>query len=342
MKCRVTIKDVAKIAGVSHPTVSRVIHGGAKVHPETRQRILSAMNSLGYTPNLIARGLVSRSTHMIAVIVPDFNPHIHPIVRGIAEECRRNDYAFMIFSTENWTDENSSYLTVVDRWQVDGVLIYSVNYRKTPASDESKMGRHTAPFAFINKYLRTRSVNAAGVDTFAAVKLAVDHLVGLGHTRIGALNGSLDSVDGYERKQAFHRALESRGIGCDPAWCGDADFSRSKACREMRRILRMPHPPTALFCANDLMALGACCAARDEGLRVPNDLSIVGYDDIEAGSLHQPALTTIRPPLREIGAQATALLMDSIRTNRTEPRQIVLPARLIVRKSTGPFRLSPQ
>ncbi len=304
--------------------------------PRTRARVRAVMARLGYRPNLLARGLVLNETRVMAAIVPDLNPHVLPILRGIADECRRNEYALMVSSTEYWTDELAAYQAVADNWRVDGVILYNVVYRPAPSAAELAILKQGIPCVFINKYLRARAVDSVSVDNAAAVRLAVDHLVELGHRRIGILNGSRLAVDGVERLDGFRRALAAQGLVFDPSICGDANFSDTEAFEEMRRILRARRPPTALFCANDLMAIGACRAAAAAGLAVPRDLSLVGFDDIEAGQFHRPAITTLRPPLRDLGRRALELLVARIREPARRPEQTALAAKLIVRDSTGP------
>lgn len=338
MRGKVTIKDIAREAGVSHPTVSRVIHGTGRIAPGTRKHVQAVMKRMGYVPNLLARGLVSRKIRVIAAIMPDFNPHVTPIFRGIADECRLNEYALMVFSTEYWSDERASYLSVVQNWQVDGVILYNVVYRTSPSAEELDLLHRGAPVVFANKYLNIDSVDTVSVDNTAAVRLAVDHLVRLGHRRIGILNGGLMSVDGVERRAAFRQAMEFHGLMYDDAISGNANFSDAEAAAAMRRILGERNPPTAMFCANDLMAMGACRAIEEAGLRVPDDISLVGFDDVEAAGLFSPALTTIQPPLREIGHEALTLLMARIRDPTRPYEQIPLSTKLVIRDSTGPCR----
>jgi DNA-binding LacI/PurR family transcriptional regulator len=306
--------------------------------PATRKRIQATMKKLGYRPNLVARGLVSSKTRVIAAIVPDFNPHVVPIFRGVADECRRNEYALMVFSTEYWTLEAASYLSIVDNWQVDGVIIYNVVQQATPSKEELAMLKRGAPSVFVNKYLRAKSVDTVSVDNYDAVLTAIDHLYRLGHRRIGALHGSLMSVDGVERRDGYRKAMNARSLTYDKSICGVANFSDGEAFEEMRRILRSPNPPTAMFCANDLMALAACRAIESEGLKVPDDISLVGFDDIVACHFHRPSLTTLRPPLRDIGHKALELLIARIQDPGKRREQIALKAELIVRDSTGPCR----
>lgn len=332
---RVTIKDVAAKAGVSHPTVSRVINDDTQISEATKKRVRAIMKKLGYRPNLIARSLVRKRTQVIALVVPEFNPHVQPIVQGIVDECRRRRYALMLFSTEYWTEEEISYSYVVSNWRADGVLIYNVAYHDRLTGDVRELRADQVPFVFINKYLREKKVDTVSVDNHQAVRAAVEHLAGLGHRKIGILNGSLMSVDGVERQQGFKAALQELGLDYDERFAGNANWTETEAREEVRRILQLADRPTAIFCANDLMAMGGIRAAQALGFRVPEDVSFVGFDDIDAARWFQPAVSTLRPPLRDIGGKAIDLLVRRIENPDSPPEQIPLEAKLVIRESTA-------
>ncbi len=334
VKSRITIKDVARKAGVSHPTVSRVIHDDPQISAETKSQVRRVMKRLGYQPNLIARSLVSNRTQVIALVAPDLNPHVLPVLRGVADSCRRAGYALMLFSTDYWTDENLSYTWVVTNWRVDGVLIYNVVYHEHVTRDVEELKAQRVPFVFINKYLREKRVNTVAVDNFDAVDQAIRHLAGAGHRRIGIMNGGLLSVDGVERFQGFKAALKTAGLKFDERLVGNANFSDTEAFEEMNRILRSRHPPTAMFCANDLMAMGVVKAARENKLKVPRDLAVIGFDDLETGRTFTPPISTLHPPLQDLGGEALKLLVKTIENPRRPPEQIALKTRLILRGSS--------
>lgn len=334
MKRRVTIKDVAEKAGVSHPTVSRVIHDHPRISKKTKQHVQRVMAKLGYRPNLIARSLVKNRSRVIAFIIPDLNPHVQPLLRGVVDACRGNNYALMLFSTEYWTEADLSYAWVADNWRVDGMLIYNVIYHPTSRKERRRLEADRVPFVFINKHLRDKAVNTAAVDNADAVRQAVEHLAGLGRKRIGILNGNMKSVDGVERFEGFKKALAAVGLPYDEKRTGCANFADDQAYDEMKRLLYMSEPPDAMFCANDLMALGAMNAIREKGLSVPEDIAVVGFDDVEAARHFQPPLTTLRPPLREVGGRALDLLARIIDEPGRDPEQTPFSAKLVIRGST--------
>jgi LacI family transcriptional regulator, repressor for deo operon, udp, cdd, tsx, nupC, and nupG len=333
---RVTISDVARAVGVTHGTVSRVIHNNPRISRATKTRVRKAIREMGYRPNLIARGLATNKSFVIAAIVPELDPSVQQILRTVTDICRHHDYSLMVASTEYSENEDVAYRSVVDRWQVDGVLIYNVIPQSVPTPEALEILRQGPPIVFINRYIYATNVCAVGVDNYAAAKLAVDHLVRLGHTRIGMLKGSVVAADAMERHEGFVRAMKYHGLDIDPSIVARANYIFVDGIMEMRKMLQLPSPPTALFCANDLMALGACRAIEEAGLRVPDDISLVGFDDNEAAIYHHPSITTLRPPLPDVGRKAVKMLMDRISDPSTHMQQIPCQPKLIVRESTGP------
>lgn len=335
MKKRPTIKDIARIAGVTHSTVSRVINDNPAISEETKIRILEIIRKIDYHPNLIARGLVRRKTHAFALIAPELNPHVLPIIRGVVDTCKRHNYGLMLFSTDYWADEGLSYVEVAKNWLVDGVVIYNVVYRKDISEAVKQLQKENIPFVFINKYLGAKKVNTVSIDNYDAVLKSITHLVELGHKRIGILNGSLMSVDGVERFEGYKEALKKFNLEYDENIVGNADFNDTEAYEEMKKILCSSKRPTAMCCANDLMATGAVKAIEEKGLKVPQDIAIVGFDDWEGARFFKPALTTLRPPLEDIGAKVIDLMMKLIEDPKRDIEEVPLQAKLIIRASSG-------
>ena len=335
MKRSVTIKDVAQIAGVAHTTVSRVINKDKRISQPTCERVLRAMKKLDYQPNLIARGLVRNKTQVIALISPEVAPFSLSIIRSVAESSSSRDYAMMLFSTNTWIKEAMSFEWIAQNWLVDGMLVYNLIHHPAVPPEIIELKSRISPFVFINKFLRAPEMNAVGVDNYHAVNLAVEHLAALGHRRIGLLYGNITSVDGFERKDAFEQALKKVGIPVDRALelCGM--WRDEDACKETLRMLEGNTRPTAIFCANDMMAIGAMRAIREKGLSVPRDISLVGYDDLETSRYIDVPLTTIRPPLADVGTRSVELLMEVLKDPARPPRQIALHAELVVRASTA-------
>ncbi len=331
---RVTIKDVAQMAGVTHTTVSRVIHNDERISDDTKARVREALNSLGYQPNLVARGLVNKRTQVVALITPELAPHTLPIVRSVAESCSKRDYAMMLFPTNTWTEESLSFEWVAQNWLVDGILVYNLIYHDEVPEQILDLQSRNLPFVFINKFLDYTTVNTVGIDNDDGVLQAVEHLKKLGHTRIGNLYGNMTSADGMVRYRAFQSALKRLDLPFIESLSECGYWYEDAACQNVKRILKAPEPPTAVFCANDSMAIGALTAIKEEGLRVPEDIAVTGFDDLEAGRYIETPLTTVRAPMAEAGTGAFELLMDVLANPTRPPEQFRLKSELIVRAST--------
>lgn len=336
MEKRPTIKDIAKAAGVTHSTISRVINDNSDISDKTKKRVLKIIKDMKYQPNLIARSLVRKKMKAFALIIPVLDPHVLCIIKGIEASCRKNNYALMLFSTDYWEDESVSSFQVIKNWLVDGIFILNdIYYEKIPLSVK-KLQRSNIPFIFINKYLRTRKVNTVSIDNYNALHQAIGHFVSLGHKRIGTITGGLMAVDGVERFEGYKQALKHFNIKYDKNIIAHGHFGETEAYEEMKKILHTSiKRPTAMFCASDLMAIGAIKAIWKMGLKVPEDIAVIGFDDIEAGRYFKPSLTTIRPPLEDIGKEVIKLIIKIFDNPKKEIEEISLQAKLIVRESSA-------
>lgn len=334
MSKRATIKDVARMAGVTHTTVSRVIHNDSRISDPTKTRVRLAMKSMGYQPNLVARGLVRNRTQVVALITPEIEIFSIPIVRSVAESCMKHNYAVMVFPTNTWIQESQSFERVSQNWLVDGILIYNLIWHEAVTEDIRGLQSRNIPFVFINKFLDKPEINAVGTDNFDSVSLLVDHLVGLGHRKFAILCGDLTSVDGRERQDAFHACLARHGLSLEADMSMCPFWHEEPAYEQAKRLLQRPDRPSVIFSCNDTMAVGAIRAAHELGLRVPEDVAISGFDDSELGRRCTPPLTTIRPSTFKVGVKAVELLMQVIQDPKHPPEQIRMKSELIIRQST--------
>ena len=332
-RARRTITDVARLAGVHPSTVSRALHrADFPVGAETRRRVLAAVQRLEYRPSAVARGLRLRRTRTLGMLVPDItNPFFPPIIRGAEEAARDRGYELVLCNTDDETEREKASLRVLRERQADGLLI--ATSRMADATLAS-VRRERFPFVLVNRGSRVAEDPAVEVNNARAAAEIVAHLVLLGHTRIAHIAGPLGTTTGAERAAGYRDALRDRGLPVDATLIAEAAaYSEDAGYVAARALLDMA--PTAIFAANDLLALGALRAAREKGVRVPLDLSLVGINDIPMVGLIDPPLTTARVPQREMGAIAARILISLLEHEPVRERHVRLEAELVVRRSTG-------
>lgn len=328
------IHDVAKRAGVSSATVSRYLSGHTV---RANEAIAEAVSALDYSPSAIARSLRSGVTRNIGVVVPDItNPFFAAAVKGIEEGSRDQAYnIFLANSDESAERQNQILGTLVG--MVDALIV-------TPAIESSDvpeaLARHAIPVVLLDReWGEDRGFDSVVVDNPGGARLAVRHLSQLGHERIGNIAGPLDSTPGRLRWEGFADEVRLTGLDSDPALVQLGDFRETSGYLGMKTLLGLERPVTAVFVANNLMAVGALKACQEAGLDLPGDLSFVSFDDLVMGSLLRPAITTISRPTTEQGALAMSLLSERLAGRTSGPgRRCVLETRLTVRDSTGPAR----
>jgi LacI family transcriptional regulator len=334
---RVTITDVARAANVHASTVSRVLNGRAELSllPQTRERVIAAATRLGYRPSALARGLRLRRTFTLGMLVPDItNPVFPSIIKGVEGAAHARGYHLILCNTDDSYEREASYLRVLREWRVDGILIASSS---TADATIAELRREKVPFVLLNSASRGSGDDLAVVpDNRLGVAAAIDHLIELGHRRIGLIAAPQTTLTGQERLLAARATLRRHHLAQEDALVAVADsFSEASGYRAARRLLLDGEPPTAIFGANDLIALGAIRLAREIGLVVPGDLSVVGFNDIPQSELFDPPLTTVHVPQEEMGVLAAALLIDQLEGRHIDRRRVVLETHLVVRGSTA-------
>lgn len=332
-----TIRDVASHAGVSIATVSRVVNNSAhKVHSATRRRVLRSVGRLGYRPNAVARGLRRGTTHSIALIVPDItNPFYPAIARGVEDAARRHGFAVVLGNTDGDPQRERAYLDILRARWVDGVLFAGVG---GDGADLRALMAQGVPAVVIARDVGGGQIDTVLADGFAGMRLGAVHLLRLGHRRIAFIGGPRDLPVARERLRGYRRALRDFAVGACPSLIVSGDFRVDGGRAAMKRLLARGQAFTAVVAANDLMAIGAMEVLKAARRRIPQDVAVVGFDDIPFAAYVDPPLTTVVQPTYRLGALAVERLLSLIRGDSGGPRRIVLQPQLVVRRSCGADR----
>jgi DNA-binding LacI/PurR family transcriptional regulator len=321
-----TIRDVAKRAGVGVGTVSRVINKSSEVRDSTRAKVLAVIKELDFTPNPIARSLSSGKTRAIGVIVPFFTiPSVILRLQGIEAVLSQADYDLVLFNVETPAKRDAYYRQAVRSDRFDGVLIISLS----PNDEQAKrIAKSNVPVVLIDAF--HKDLNCVVVDDYEGAKCATEYLISLGHQRIGLVTDTLDfNQVNSNRIRGYKDALKNAGISFTPAYHRKGNQSQNSGVDMTHQLMALPEPPSAIFALSDTLAIGVLTAAKEIGITVPEELSVVGYDDIEIAQYIN--LTTIKQPLVETGTGGVDLLLDIIQNVRRSPQTIKLPINLIER-----------
>ncbi|WP_288129955.1 LacI family DNA-binding transcriptional regulator [Microbulbifer sp.] len=333
------IRTVARLAGVSVATVSRALAKPDLVSPRTRKKVLAAVDRAGYKPNLMAVQFRSRRTRNLVVLVPTIaNPFFSRVITGIQQRAREAGYQVLLCNTLGQEDIEREYARMVQNFQADGVIqLRAFDPFSNEADAEGAGDDSLLPMVNACEVMPDCSYPSVQLDNRAAARAMTDHLVRLGHRRIGLVKGPQRSPLTRDRIAGYREALEAAGIPFDESLLCPGDFSLQSGHRAAGTLITRDNPPTAIFCENDEMAIGAMQRIKQAGLRVPEDISIAGFDDIAFAAYSDPSLTTIAQPAEEFGATAAQLLIDLLEQGpATAPAQVLLPYDLKVRDSTGP------
>lgn len=331
MKRRPTIIDVAKKAGVSKSTVSRVIaDGGQGVNDETKERVLQAIDDLGYVRNVVASSMRTDRTNLIMLAIPDItNPYWPEVARGVQDVMDAEGYA-VVFANSDWDMKREiKYLEMARRNRLDGILINPVQV------SSAELEASGIPTVILGTREEYSSFDRVGADSYTGTKCAVQHLVDLGHRRIGAILGQLDNKSEDSRKRGYENVLRKAGIPVDGDLIMVVPFTRAGGEKGFKALLECSDPPSAIFCANDSIAIGALQAAHFAEIDVPGSVSIIGLDGIDAALTTTPPLSTVEKPKYDIGKQAAMFLLEQINEKSPiSPRKLQLSGVLSVRGTT--------
>ncbi|MBN1666997.1 MAG: LacI family DNA-binding transcriptional regulator [Anaerolineales bacterium] len=333
-----TLDDIAAKAGVSRATVSRVVNGHPSVSSKTRQKVQKIIQETGFQPNLVARSLASRKTSIIGLVIPRsvhgffVDPYFPRLVEGISAACNQYDYtlSLLLFHTEE--DERKLFPRVTQKGFLDGIIVQA-----TGLGDRfyPKVSDWTIPFIFAGRPMIPDKVSYLDVDNHAGAYSAVIHLAQNGYRRIATITGALNTAAGADRLSGFQRAIQERGLEFDEKLIVEGDFTETSGYYAAKQLL--PHKPEAIFVSSDAMALGAIRFFQETGLVIPNDVAIVGFDDLPPATLSRPQLTTVRQPVRSFGFKAVETLIDIIENGSQPPRRIIFDTELVIRDSCGTY-----
>ena len=327
----ISIKDIARSAHVSHSTVSRALRDSALINPETRARIHRIAGEMGYTVSAVGRSLVTRRTNMIGVVVTTIaDPFAGEVVSGIEEFAHKHDYSVILAASHSDADRELRAVHSFQEHRVDGVLVMAsrIGPRYLQMLSEMKI-----PIVLINSHHAGEFIYSVRIDDLAGARLATKHLVDLGHQRIAYIGDKFGYQSDMERLTGYRETLEEADLGFEPELITHCDGTPAGGRDAMLRLLKLPNPPTAVFCYNDREALGAMRALNERGLRIPADISVAGFDDLFLASFASPPLTTVRQPKREMGAAACEILLQLMAGEK--PRSRVVQGELVIRESTG-------
>lgn len=332
------LEDIAKKAGVSRSTVSRVINGEPGVREATRVRVQAVIDRERFQPNHAARALATRHTDIIGVVIPNHvnvfftdNSYFPMLLQGIGEATHELDYAMLLWLGQNGKENERSISKITNSRMMDGLIFASL-------ATEHPLYKHLLDFKFpivmIDRPIGYEAqLSYVTVDNIRGAEMAVRHFVSLGRKRIAHITGHLSIADGLDRLNGYKNALQKLGLPVDPDLIYEGQFSLEHGYIGMKHLLK--YKPDAVFACGDTAAMGAIDAIREAGLHVPQDIAVIGFDDLDVATRVSPQLTTIKQPVQQKGTYATRLLIDLIQERLTAPQKIVLPIELVIRQSCG-------
>ncbi len=335
-----TIKDVAKKAGVSVATVSRVFNSSGPVSDKAEYRVREVAAALRYVPHVGARSLITSKTNCVGVLLPDlYGEFFSEVIRGMDQTAKQHGFHLLLSSAHSGKRELEGAMRAM-RGRVDGMIIMS------PHLDVPSLVANlpsSVPVVLLSCRIKDGDYDTLLIDNARGAHQMVSHLASLGHRRVAIVRGADGNYDAAERLRGYRRALKEAGIDPDPGLELTGDFTEGSGYRSVAEVVRRSDPPTAIFAANDAMAIGALSALREAGLRVPDNVAVGGFDDIPLARFMNPPLSSVHVPIIEMGTRAAQRIIEAVSNDvRRNPRRETLPTKLVIRASTGgPARRTP-
>jgi len=324
------MKDVAKAAGVHSSTVSRVINDNPNISKNTAKKVLSAIKKLDYTPNALARSLKTKKIQTLGMLIPDIaNPFFAGLARGVEDTANQHGFNVILCNTDDQLEKEKTYLRLLEERRVEGLILATAKIRDKSVMELEKS---QFPYILLSRNIKELQENSISIDDITGGYLATQYLIGLGHRNIGHITGPYNTTAALDRIKGYKKALLNYRIPFNKQYIGEGDFRIKGGYQVMNQFLQLTNSPTAVFTANDLLAVGAIEAIRENGYDVPADFSIVGFDDIRLASYLSPPLTTIRQPMVEMGSLAITKLLERIE-HKLSHQNILIQPELIERKS---------
>jgi LacI family transcriptional regulator len=327
------IKDIARESGFSIATVSRVLNNtDYPVRPLVREKILETAQIMGYHPNMLARSLRTDRTNAVGILVDDLlSPFTPPVVRGIQDQLKENNFIGLIVNSDwDLEQEQAGLVSLLSR-PVDGIIFVEYSHLTTSEA----LANANKPGVFVHRLFSTPIKNSVVPDDIYGASLAVEHLIHLGHRSIAYISGLKNWHNSLERLEGYKKTLELHGIELVEEWIQPGDWEVEGGYKGAQSLLQLPNRPTAIFAANDLMALGAMYAIQDAGLSVPHDIAVVGYDNREFTWIVRPNITTVVMPVYEMGRIAAKILLQQITDGTRENEEVKVRGELIIRDTCG-------